>query len=49
MIDSKPVDEYEAAALLTVVDTITLRFALDHPGKPTERPVRGCVRVGGRR
>ena len=36
MIDSKPVDEYEAAALLTVVDTITLRFALDRPGKPTE-------------
>ena len=30
-----PVDEFEAAALLTVVDMITLRFALDLPGKPT--------------
>ncbi len=34
-IDSEPVDEYEAAALLTVVDMITLKFALDLPGKPT--------------
>jgi hypothetical protein len=34
-IDSKPVEEYDAASLLTVVDTITLRFALDRPGKPT--------------
>jgi hypothetical protein len=45
-IDSKPVDEYEAPALLTVVDLITLRFALDRAGKPTESFVWDLPFVG---
>ena len=34
-IDSTPVEEYSAPQLLTVVDKITLRFALDRQSKPT--------------